>query len=83
MVFKFLTARNQHKASSCLATYFFLMSFLGYSSTLKTEATCSSEKLDDLERTTQPYIPEVINLLNYSKILLIRIYRVGTSEKSK
>jgi hypothetical protein len=76
MVFKFLTARNQHKASSYFAAYFILTSFLAYFSTLKTEATCSSEKLDDFERTTQRYIPQVMNLLNYSKISLIRACRV-------
>jgi hypothetical protein len=35
-----------------------LVSCLAYSSTLKTEASCSSETLVDFYRTTQHYIPE-------------------------
>jgi hypothetical protein len=41
-----------------LATCFMLVSFLVYSSTLKTEVTCSSETPVVFQRTTWRYIPE-------------------------
>jgi hypothetical protein len=41
------------------------VSFLAYSSTLKTEATCSSETSVDFHRTTQRYIPEHVTLHNH------------------
>jgi hypothetical protein len=37
---------------------FTLVSYLAYSSTLKMEATCSSETSEDFQRTTRRYIPE-------------------------
>jgi hypothetical protein len=48
-----------------LVNCFILLSCLDYSSTLKMEATCSSETLVDFEQTTQPYIPKGITLQNY------------------
>jgi hypothetical protein len=41
---------------------FTLVSYLAYSSTLKMEATCSSETSVDFQRTTHHYIPEDIIL---------------------
>jgi hypothetical protein len=39
------------------ATCFTLVSFLGYSSTLKMEAICSSETSVNFQQTTRRYIP--------------------------
>jgi hypothetical protein len=44
--------------TAVLATFFTLVSSLAYSSTLKMEATCSSELSVDFQRTTRHYIPE-------------------------
>jgi hypothetical protein len=41
-----------------LTNSFLLVSCLTYYSTLKKEATCSSETLDDFQRATRRYIPE-------------------------
>jgi hypothetical protein len=49
-------SRSKNKASKPPA--FSLVSYLAYSSTLKTEATCSSEAPSDFQRNIQPYIPE-------------------------
>jgi hypothetical protein len=46
-----------------LASCFMLVSFLVYSSTLKTEATCSSETSGDFGWATRQYTPESITLL--------------------
>jgi hypothetical protein len=43
-----------------------LVSYLVYSLTLKTEATCSFETSIDFYRTTRRYILEDINLHNHS-----------------
>jgi hypothetical protein len=40
------------------AAYFMLVSYLPHSSTLKIEATCSSETSVDFQQTTRRYIPE-------------------------
>jgi hypothetical protein len=42
----------------CLPPTFTLVSCSAYSSTLKMEVLCSSETLDDFQRTTRSYIPE-------------------------
>jgi hypothetical protein len=42
----------------CLSPAFILVSFLAYSSTLKTESTCSYETSVDSQRATWGYIPE-------------------------
>jgi hypothetical protein len=55
--------RNQNK--DLLATWFTVVSFLTYSSTLKMEATCSFEMPVDFQRTTRRYIPEDITLHNH------------------
>jgi hypothetical protein len=47
-----------------LATCFTLASCLAYSSTLKIEATCSSETSVDFQWTTRRYIPENRTLQN-------------------
>jgi hypothetical protein len=47
---------------SLLAIWTKLVSCLAYSSTLKMEATCSSETSVDFQRTTRRYIPEVRTL---------------------
>jgi hypothetical protein len=55
---------NQHLGRPCrqksraLATCFMVVTFLTYSSILKMEATCSSEKSVDFHWTTRRYIPE-------------------------
>jgi hypothetical protein len=46
-----------------VASIFMLVSCLAYSSTLKMEATCSSEMSADIQWTTWRYIPEDTNLL--------------------
>jgi hypothetical protein len=50
---------------SLLATCFALLSFLAYSSTQKMEATCSSEKSVDTQRTARRYFPGDRILLTY------------------
>jgi hypothetical protein len=42
----------------CVSSAFTLVSCFAYSSTMKTEATCSSETSVDFQRTTQCYIAE-------------------------
>jgi hypothetical protein len=42
----------------CLPLAFTLVSCSAYSSTLKMEATCSSETSNDFQRITRRYIPE-------------------------
>jgi hypothetical protein len=48
-----------------LATWFMLVSLLAYSSSLKMEATCSSEILFDFQRITRCSIPEDRTLHNH------------------
>jgi hypothetical protein len=48
------------------ATYFMLVSYLAYSSTLKMEETCSSETSVDFQRATRQYITEYRTLQNIS-----------------
>jgi hypothetical protein len=43
---------------SLLATCFILIACLAYSSTLKLQVTCSSEKSSEFRRTVGRYIPE-------------------------
>jgi hypothetical protein len=52
-------------SSALLSTCFLLVSCLAYSSTLKMEATCSSEKWVGFQRTTRLYIPEGRTLSNH------------------
>jgi hypothetical protein len=59
-------ARNQRE--TCLPPEFTLVSCLAYSSTLKMEATYSSETSVDFRRTTWRYIPEDRTLQNGQKI---------------
>jgi hypothetical protein len=47
-------------------TEFRLVSCLAYSSSLKLEATCSSETSVDIQRTIRRYFPEDITLLECS-----------------
>jgi hypothetical protein len=49
-----------------LATHFMLVPFLAYSSTLRVEATCSSEMSVDFQWTTLRYIAEDRTLEFYS-----------------
>jgi hypothetical protein len=62
--------RNQHEpdSESC-AVCFILISYLAYSSLLKTERIFSSETMINFNRTTRHYIPED-NTLEWSKMLL-------------
>jgi hypothetical protein len=53
-----LQGRRLSQAELSLPPAFTLVSCLAYSSTLKMEATSSSEKSVDFERTTRRYIPE-------------------------
>jgi hypothetical protein len=48
-----------------LANCFMLVSCLAYSSTLKMEATCSSEMSVDFQRTIWHYIPEYRTLQDF------------------
>jgi hypothetical protein len=61
---------------SLLATCFTLVSCLAYSSTMKMEATCSSETSVDFQRTTRHYIPE-------DKTLLKHCYRLSLERHKK
>jgi hypothetical protein len=47
------------KKQLLFATYFMLVSFLDYSSSLKTEMTCSLETSVDFQQTTWRYIQEI------------------------
>jgi hypothetical protein len=58
-----------------LATCFMLVSYLAYSSTLKMEATCSSETSVDFQRITRRYIPEE-RALRLKYLLYIRFRRI-------
>jgi hypothetical protein len=48
-----------------LVTYFMLVSWLSYSSTLKMGAACSSETSIDFQRTARHYIPEDRSRCNF------------------
>jgi hypothetical protein len=50
------------RSRALLATCFMLVSCLSYSSTLKMEATCSSETSVEFKLTTRRYIPEARTL---------------------
>jgi hypothetical protein len=52
-----LLLQMAYTTTALLATCFTLVSYLAYSSTLKMEATCSSETLVDFLRATWGYIP--------------------------
>jgi hypothetical protein len=54
-----------HRNVSLLVTYVTLVSCLAYSSTLKMEATCSTETFVDFQQTTQRYIPKSKSKLLY------------------
>jgi hypothetical protein len=56
----------QRTAGSKLATCFTLVSCLANSSSLKLEATCSSETSVDFQQTTWSYIPQDTSLPNHS-----------------
>jgi hypothetical protein len=56
------------KQNRNVATRFMLVYFLVYSSTLKTEVTCSSETSVDFRRTTRQYSLDDINLLHCCKL---------------
>jgi hypothetical protein len=60
-------SRNEREGGSSaeLATCFALVSWLTYFSTLRMEATCSSETSVDFQRTTRRYIPEDRTLHNH------------------
>jgi hypothetical protein len=58
------SAKNQGE-SRCLPPVFTLVSCLTYFSTLKMEATCSSETSVDTQQTTRRYIPEDGTLYNH------------------
>jgi hypothetical protein len=65
-------AKNKpNKKPGCTIT---LVSCLAYSSTLKMEATCSSETSIDFRRTTRRYIPEDGTLQNLTVFVLIKFY---------
>jgi hypothetical protein len=53
---------SRHFEGALLAACFLLVTSLAYSSTLKIEATCSSEASVDFHRTTQCYNPEDTHL---------------------
>jgi hypothetical protein len=57
--------------SLCLPPDFTLVSCLAYFSTLKLEATCSSETSVDFQRTKGRYIPEdtILRVADSSKLL--------------
>jgi hypothetical protein len=62
---KISRSRNQRKSKLCLPPAFTLASCLPYFSTLKMEATCSSETSVNFQRTTRRYISEDSTLHNH------------------
>jgi hypothetical protein len=67
-----------------LSPFFTLVSFLVYSSTLKMEATCSSEMSVDFKRTTRRYISEDKTLEDFlqSRYSKLEHLRSGGSRRS-
>jgi hypothetical protein len=55
---------KQAASTTLVAACFTLVSCLAYSSTLKMEATYSSETIDDFQWATEQFIPEASFLLN-------------------
>jgi hypothetical protein len=74
-------ARNQREAGGKLN--FLIVPYLAYSSTLKMEATCSSETSTDFHRTTLRYIPEDRTLNNLcSRVILAKRLAAQVLKKS-